>query len=84
MLSDGNPCFQSDRFNVRPKKYLFSLEIPMGQGCTRDFNNDMFTDPRYRMLTQFNINEYDFMNANNILQYVRNLPGYYYQLNSYD
>lgn len=56
----------------------------MGQGCTRDFNNDMFTDPRYRMVTQFNINEYDFMNANNILQYVRNLPGYYYQSNSYD
>ena len=36
------------------------------------------------MVTQFNVNEYDFMNANNILQYVRNLPGYYYNSFSYD
>ncbi len=50
----------------------------MGQGCARDFNTDQFLDPRYKMVTQFYVNEYDFMNANNILQYVRNLPGYYY------
>jgi hypothetical protein len=56
----------------------------MGKGCPRDFNTDMFTDPRYQIVTQFKINEYDLMNTNNVLQPVRNLPGYYFRFDSYD
>ncbi len=69
-LSDGYPCMRSDEKNIRKGKYLFDLEIPMGYGCSKDFNNDVYNDARYKSASAFSVNEYDLMNANQILTYV--------------
>ena len=58
------------------QKGLHLFENPLGTGCSEDEQNDIKTDPRYNLVKDYKVSEFELMNNQGILKQLDDLPLY--------
>lgn len=54
----------------------YKFELPLSNGCPRDKLTNAYTDPRFNLIDNFQISEYELYLYNGIVDKLKNLPGY--------